>query len=45
MLALGDETFEIVPGLRDRVRPRDADGIEAMLPRDLLQLRLDAAAL
>jgi hypothetical protein len=40
MLAFGNELFEIVPGLGDRVRPRDADDIEAMLPRGLLQLRL-----
>jgi hypothetical protein len=41
MLAFGDEAFEMLPGLGDRVRPRDADDIEAMLPRGLLQLGLD----
>jgi hypothetical protein len=44
MLAFGDEALEIPLGLWDRVRPRDADGIEAMPPRGLPQLRLDDAA-
>jgi hypothetical protein len=42
MLAFGDEAFEIVFGLADRVRARDADGIEAMFARRLSQRRLDA---
>jgi hypothetical protein len=43
MLAFGDEALEIRLDLSDRVRPRDADDIETMLPRGLLQLRLDVA--
>jgi len=41
MLAFGDEALEIRLGVADRIRPRDADDIEAMLPRGLLQLGLD----
>jgi hypothetical protein len=29
MLAVGEELFEVRPRVRNRVRPRDADGIEA----------------
>jgi hypothetical protein len=44
MLALGDEALEVLLRLRDRVRPRYADGVEAVAACDLAQRGLDAGS-
>jgi hypothetical protein len=40
VLAFRDETLEMRLGVADRVRPRDADRVEAVLARGRAQLRL-----
>jgi hypothetical protein len=41
MGAFGEELAQPIRCLRDRVRPRDADRIEAMVARDLDERRLE----
>jgi len=36
MCALRDEALETLLGMRNRIGPRDADGVEAMLARSLV---------
>ena len=45
MRALRDEALEALPGMGNGVRPRDADGVEAMRTRDLRQCALERVGL
>jgi hypothetical protein len=45
MLPLGDEPLEVVFGLRDRIRARNADGVKALLLCDFAKRRRDVERL
>jgi hypothetical protein len=41
VLPLGDEALEVLLGLRIGVRPRDAERVKAMFPREIANGRLE----
>jgi hypothetical protein len=45
MRALGKEAAQLRERLRDRVRPRDADGVEAVCARGPRERRLERRAI